>query len=63
MLQDSINSCDFNSEAILMAKVEKIIRGDIFERESFNFFGSFPFNCQENSVSPALKMFMSKLLN
>ena len=55
MLQDSINSSDFDSEAILMAKVVKIIRREVFERESFNFSGSFPCNRQDNSVSPALK--------
>ena len=60
MLQDSINFRDFDSEAILIAKVVKIIRRDIFERESFYFSGSFPCNCQENFVSP---MFMSMLLN
>ena len=63
MLQDSINFRDFDSEAILMAKVVKIIRRDIFERESLYFSGSFPCNCQENFVSPALKTFMSMLLN
>ena len=63
MLQDPINFCDFNSEAILTAKVVKIIRRDIFERESFKFCGSFPCNCQENFVSPTLKTFMSMLLN
>ena len=37
MLQDSVNSCDFDSKANLMAKVVKIIRRDISERELFNF--------------------------
>ena len=35
--KDCINSRDFDSEAIFMAKVVKIIWREIFERESFNF--------------------------
>ena len=45
-----------------MAKLVKVIRQDIFEWAPFYFTGSFPPNCQENSVPPTLKTLISMLL-
>jgi len=41
MLKESINSRDFGSESISMAKLAKIIRREIFEWDTFNFSGKF----------------------
>ena len=41
----------------------KLMKKEVFKWNSFNFSGSFSSNCQENSVSPTLKMFVSMLLN
>ena len=41
----------------------KINKEIVFEWNSFSFFGSFPSNCQENSVLPTLKMSISMFLN
>ena len=48
---------------LFLVKVVKLIRKKVFEWNSFSFFGSFPSNCQENSVSPTFKMFISMFLN
>lgn len=46
-----------------MAKLVKVIRQEIFDWKSVNFSGSFPPNCQENSVPTILKTLISMLLN
>ncbi len=42
LLKESMNSRDFDSEAVMMAKLVKVIRHEIFEWNSFHFTGSFP---------------------
>ena len=58
--KESIQNCDFDYEAIFMVKLVKLVRKEDFE---CSFSGSFPSNCQENSVSPTFKMVISVLLN
>lgn len=58
LLKEPMSSRDLESEAISMAKV---IRQEIFDWNSFDFSGSFPPNCQVNSVPTTLKMLMSIL--
>ena len=50
-------------EALTMMKLVKILRWEIFEWSSFNFAGSFPCDCQNNSVPSTLKLLISLLLN
>ena len=63
ILKESIQNRGFDSETILMVKQVKLIRKEVYEWNSFFYFGSFPFNSQENSVSPTLKMSISMFLN
>ena len=63
VLRGSMSQHDFDSEAILMVKLAKIMRQEIFGWGPFEFSGNFPSNCQESSVPTTLKTFMSMLLN
>ena len=63
LLKDTISHCDFESEAILMAKLVKVMRQEIFDWKPFQFSGNFPLKCQENSIPTTLKIFISMLLN
>ena len=62
-VKEAIHSRDYEYEALTMMKLVKILRREIFEWSSFNFAGSFPCDCQSNSVPSTLKLFTSLLLN
>ena len=62
LLRETTDSRDFEAEALAMAKLVKVVRQEIFEWAPFYFTGSFPPNCQENSVPPTLKTLISMLL-
>ena len=56
------DSRDFESEALAMVKLVKVIRQEIFEWDpAFHFSGCF--HCQENSIPPSLLTLVSMLLN
>ena len=63
MLKEAVDSRDYESEALAMVKLVKVLRRKIFEWKSFQFTGSFLPDCQENSVPLILKIFLSLLLN
>lgn len=63
MLKEAVDSRDFESEALAMLKLVKVLRREIFEWKTFEFTGSFPPNCQGNSIPTTLKLFLSLLLN
>jgi hypothetical protein len=63
MLKEAVDSRDFESEALAMLKLVKVLRHEIFEWKSFKFAGSFPSNCQSNSIPTTLKLFISLLLH
>ena len=54
MLKEAVDSRDFESEALAMVKLVKVLRREIFEWKSFHFTGSFPSNCQSNSALTTL---------
>ena len=62
LLKDAIITQDFENEALSMARVSKVIRREITDGDFFNFSGSFPKNCKENSVPTGLKSLISMLL-
>ena len=62
LLKDSLDSRDFESEALLICKVAKIIRKEIFQWKQFQFSGEFPPNCQSHSVPTLLQSLISMLL-
>lgn len=63
ILKDALASRDIESEFLDYAKVAKNIRSEVFGSEMFKFSGSFPFNCQYESVPPSLMCLISMLLN
>ena len=63
LLKDTISYRDFDSEAILMARLAKIMKREIFNCKPFQFSGEFPLKCQENSIPTTLTTFISMLLN
>lgn len=63
LVKDSLDSRNFESEALLISKVAKIIRNEIFQWKNFHFSGKFPTNCQNDAVPTLLKSLVSMLLN
>ena len=61
MLKQTMN-CDYEGDALILMKVARIIRVDILKSKGFNFNGSFPSNCQEESLPISLKSLVSMLL-
>ena len=52
---------DFSEDAAALAKAATIIRKDIFNHQGFNFIGSFPPHCQEESLPTSLKSLISMI--
>ncbi len=66
LFKDTLESRDFQSEALLLSKLTKIIRREIFQWKCFSFHGQFPQfpnNCQCDSIPPLLKSLVSILIN
>ncbi len=63
LFKDTLESRDFQSEALLLSKLTKIIRREIFQWKCFSFNGQFPNNCQCDSIPPLLKSLVSILNN
>lgn len=62
MLKEAME-CDYEGDALLLAKAAKIVRKDIVSHNGFHFDGKFPSACQESSVPSTLKTLVSMLLN
>ena len=54
--------CDFEEDALILAKAAKIVRGDIFESNGFKFNALFPSECQKESVPTYLKSLVTMIL-
>ena len=63
LLKDSLDPVNFESDALLMSKVAKMVWNEIFQWKKFCFSGKFPSNCQNDAVSPLLKSLVSMLIN
>lgn len=63
MLREALKDRDFDEDAKVLAKAAQIVREDIFKHEGFQFKGSFPEGCQEDSVPPTLKHLIAMILN
>lgn len=63
ILRYALEKRDCIADAEVLLKAAKIIRNYIFGYEGFTFNGSFPSKCQEESVPPSLKLFVSMLIN
>jgi len=56
-------TCDYEGDALLLAKAAKIVRRDIVSYRGFHFDGKFGSGCQQQSVPSTLKTLVSMLLN
>ena len=61
MLKQALQ-CDFEEDALILAKAAKIVRGDIFESNGFKFNGSFPSECPTQSVPTYIKSLVTMIL-
>ena len=61
LLRDAFKTRDYQSEALLFAKVAKICRCELFGEETAFFSGSFPEDCQQNLL-PLTKSLVSMIL-
>ena len=57
-------ACDYEGDALLLAKAARIVRKDIVSHKGFHFDGKFGSDCcQQESVPSTLKTIVSMLLN
>jgi len=63
LLKQSSGATNYEDDALILSKAAKIVRKAILESSSFEFDGSFPPNCQQNSVPTNLKCLVSMLLS
>ncbi|KAG0714181.1 hypothetical protein GWK47_014618 [Chionoecetes opilio] len=61
MLKQAMET-DYEGDALILAKAARIVREDIFRSCGFNFSGSFPPDCQKNSVPANLKSMVTMLM-
>ena len=61
LLKDAFKTRDYQSEALLFAKVAKICRSELFGEETAFFSGSFPEDCQQ-TLLPLTKSLVSMIL-
>ena len=62
LLKDAVQQ-DYSEDALILANASAIVRREIFSHECFTFSGHFTDECQEISVPPSLKSFISMILN
>ena len=62
MLKTSVECCNHQEDALTLMKAAKIVRNEIFSSRRFNFDGSFPRGCQQQSVPTSLIMLVNLLL-
>ena len=53
---------DYEEDALILAKVARIVREDIFSSNGFNFDASFPPDCQQKFVPTSLKSLVTMLM-
>ena len=56
-------NCNYEDDALVLSKAANIVREDIQNSNCFQFSGSFPPHCQQDSVPTNLKYLVSMLLN
>ena len=57
------STCNYEKDAITLAKAAETVRQDIFKQNGFRFDASFPLECQDEPVPTSLIMLVSLLLN
>ena len=61
VLKSALESPNYQEEAILFAKVAKIIRQELFNEKAAVFNGTFPNNCQDELI-PSTRLLVSMIL-
>ena len=61
MLKQTMVS-DHEEDALILMKAARIVRTDILQSNGFHFNGSFPSNCQQESLPTTLKSLITMLL-
>ena len=56
-------ACDYERDALLLAKTAKLVQKEIVSNSGFTFDGRFPSGCQQGSVPSTLKTLVSMVLN
>ena len=56
-------ACDYEGDALLLAKTAKLLQKEIVSYSGFTFDGRFPSGCQLGSVPSTLKTLLSMVLN
>ena len=54
--------CDHQGDALILMKIARVVCADIFQPKGFSFIGSFPSNCQQESLHTTLKSLATMLL-
>ena len=54
--------CDHEGDALILMKAARIVCEDIFKSKGFNFNGSFPSDCRQESLPTTLKSLVTMLL-
>jgi len=62
MLREALQTRNFSEDTTILAKAATIIRSDIFNHNPFRFNGSFPPNCQQESLPSSLKLLISLMV-
>ena len=57
-----ITKCDHEGDALILMKAARIVCEEIFKSKGFNFNGSFPSDCQQESLPTTLKSLVTMLL-
>ncbi len=63
MLKEALKKRDFTEDATILARAATLIRNDIFNHQCFDFAGSFPPGCQEDSLPSSLKSLISLIFS
>lgn len=63
VLKEAADVHDYEADALMMAKMVKLLRREIFSSKTCSFTGHFPSDCQSMSVPTALKLFVLMLID
>ncbi len=63
MLKEALKKRDFTEDDTILARAATLIRNDIFNHQCFDFAGSFPPGCQEDSLPSSLKSLISLIFS
>lgn len=63
LLKEALKKRDFSEDVKILAKAATIIRKDMFANKGFSFSGSFPLDCQKESIPSSLTSLVSMIVN